>query len=104
MLVPNTDRVLIKRIKISADTIKQQIILPGELKAGENLYLGEVVHPGSTKFTKGQKVYYSEYSAAAIQDISAIERGEKKYMKEEDAIFVVAQDDIMAYEEEETNA
>jgi len=104
MLIPNTDRVLIKRIDISADKIKQNFILPGELKAGENLFLGEIVHPGDTKFKKGQKVYYSEYSTAAIQDIGAIERGEKKYLSKEDALFVVAQDDIMAYEEEETNA
>lgn len=64
--------------------------------------MGKIVHPGSTNFSKGQIVYYSEYSASRIYDFGAMDRGEKSYSEVTDdklGIFVVAEDDIMAFEE-----
>lgn len=100
MIVPNSNRVLIERIS-NEDVQTNGIVLPGQLKAGENLFIGKVFHPGNTQFQKGQTVYYSEYSAASITDMSKVlnktgTRGEAK------TYYVVAEDDIMAYEQPET--
>lgn len=100
MICPNTNRTLIKRV--SNESVSNSIIVPGQLKAGENLFVGEIVHGGDTKFIKGQIVYYSEYSAAAITDMAAVMRKEKtlgQATSEKEVLYVVAEDDIMAYEE-----
>lgn len=95
MLRPNTFRVLIKPIQIEGVTTQGGIVLPGKLKVGENLLFGEIVDPGDTRFKIGQKVFYSEYSAAAIYDaLTALQTG--KFNREE-SLVVVAQDDVMAY-------
>lgn len=101
MLVPNIDRILVKRIDIEGNSVGSTVIIPGQLTAGENLFYGEVVHAGDTKFKKGQKVYYSEYSVAAIKDLGAIQKGTKSYYSNADMLFIVAQDDVMAYEDGE---
>ncbi len=98
-IIPNTERVLIKLLQ-SARSLTP-ILMPGQLKAGENLHCGEIFHPGDTKFKKGQIVYYSEYSAAAVMNIGSVLRKEQSLggaMK--DRIYVVAADDIMAYEKD----
>lgn len=79
MLVPNVDRVLIKPLEASEGQVMQ---------AGEYLFLGEIVHAGDTRFKVGQRVYYSNYSASLIKDFT-----------QNIDLFVIAQDDIMAYEE-----
>ena len=99
MIIPNAGRVLIKRI--GTENFNTPIIAPGQLKAGENLYYGEIVHAGDTTFTKGQHVYYSEFSAAAIQQLGDVETGKKtlgEAMSSGNVLFVVANDDIMAME------
>lgn len=102
MIVPNIQRVLIKRINREEDK-NSGLIVPGQLKAGENLFYGEVIHPGTTKFKKGQHVYYSEYSAASLIDVGSVFA--KKFtmgeaMAQKNIYYVVAEDDIMAMEVE----
>lgn len=98
MIVPNTNRVLVAKIS-EQEMSTSGIVLPGQLKAGENLFVGRVVHAGDTKFSKDQVVYYSEYSAASITDMSDVlaKKGSRSDAK---TYFVVAEDDIMAYEEQ----
>lgn len=98
MIVPNTQRVLIKPISI--EQLKDSgIIIPGQLKAGENLLFGKVVHGGDTKFHQDQEVYYSEYSAARVFDYKSLSDGTRSLgdVKKEELV-VVAADDVMAYD------
>lgn len=105
MLVPNAERVIVKRF--SNEDIQSAILLqPGQLKAGENLFVGEIVHGGNTKFNVGQIVYYSEYSASAIVDLSEVLKKKESLAEaaKNKTLFVVAEDDIMAYESNENDA
>lgn len=102
MIVPNTQRVLVKRVNREEDK-RSGLIIPGQLKAGENLFYGEVVHPGDTKFKKGQHIYYSEYSAATLIDVGSVFKNKitmGQAINEKNVYYIVAEDDIMAYEEE----
>ena len=98
MICPKSHRVLISRISNEDVKNANGIVLPGQLKAGENLFVGNIVHPGDTKFTKDQIVYYSEYSASSVTDMSKVltKEGTRAEAK---TYYVVAEDDIMAYEE-----
>ena len=100
-IVPNTDRVLVKNLSPKELTIGSSgIVMAGQLVAGENLYIGQVVHGGDTKFKPGQIIYYSEYSAAALYDLGSFLRDEKNWIETtKDPYVIVAQDDIMAFEE-----
>ena len=97
-VLPNTERVIIRLVqqaKVSG------LLVPGQLKAGENLHCGEIVHAGNTKFKVGQIVYYSEYSAAQFFNLGSVLRNEQalgEAMNEK--FYIVAEDDIMAYEKE----
>lgn len=96
-IVPNIERVIVRLLQTTS--AMAPIAVPGQLKAGEGLHTGEVVHPGNTKFKEGQVVYYSEYSAARLSNVGSMLRGEQtlgKVMGED--FYVVAADDIMAYE------
>lgn len=96
-MVPNTHRVIIKPLPIK-ELKSSGIILPGQMKVGENLFFGTIEHPGDTKFKKGQEVFYSEYSAAALVDVRSYLSGDKSFAEISDEGFVVvAEDDIMAY-------
>ncbi len=99
MLIPNTDRVIIKPIQVTELKSPEFVLtLSRELGAGENLCYGEIIHAGDTKFSVGQQVFYAEYSAAAILDMGAIVSGEKTIVEaKKDGWVVVAQDDIMAF-------
>lgn len=96
MIIPNIQRVLIK--PISVNEIKSSgIVLSGQMKAGENLLYGEIIHAGTTRFEKGQKVFYSEYSSAAIMDYEALISGTKNLSElQKEGMVIVAEDDIMA--------
>lgn len=97
-MIPNVQRVLIKPVPIKDLQTAGGIVLPGQLKVGENLLYGEIYHPGTTKFHKGQGVFYSEYSAAAILDVKPVLNGDVSHLNsKEDGLVVVAEDDIMAY-------
>lgn len=97
MLVPNTYRVIIKPIRLEG--LESGIVLPSETMkkmAGENLFYGEIIHPGDTIFEKGQHVFFSEYSTAAVKDFGNLSEGESMPADAEEYL-IVAQDDIMAY-------
>lgn len=97
MVVPNTNRVIIKPIEIE-ELGSSGLVVAGQLKAGENLFYGEIVHPGDTKFEKGQGVFYSEYSSANLFDVRPLIDGSKSFKEvREDGWVVVAEDDIMAF-------
>lgn len=98
MIVPNTQRVIIKPIII--DEIKSSgLVIAGQLKAGENLFYGEIIHPGDTKFKEGQAVFYSEYSAASLIDYRSVVDGSKTFSQvSKEGLVVVAEDDILAYD------
>lgn len=100
MIVPNTQRVLIKPVTVEDVKIGGGIVIPGQQKAGENLLYGEIIHPGDTRFKKGQFVYYSEYSAATIIDFPSLVSGAKTFAEitKEEGFVIVAEDDIMAYD------
>jgi len=99
-IIPNTERVLIRLLQ-SIPTENAPVLIPGQLKAGENLLCGAIIHPGNTKFKKNQIVYYSEYSAATVANIGGVLRGELTMGEAiQEKLYVVAADDIMAYEEE----
>lgn len=101
MLTPNVDRVLVKKVK-SELMQDENILLPGQLKVGENLFAGEVVHAGDSNLKVGQLVFYSEFSAARIIDMGRVFRGEctiDEVIKEDNLIYVVAKDDIMAQDD-----
>jgi len=98
-IIPNTERVLVRLLQ-AIPTENAPVLIPGQLKAGENLLCGAIIHPGTTKFKKNQVVYYSEYSAAAVANIGAVLRGESTMGEAiQEKLYVVAVDDIMAYEE-----
>jgi co-chaperonin GroES (HSP10) len=97
-VIPNSERVIIRLIQQARIS---PVLLPGQLKAGENLHCGEIIDPGETKFKKGQIVYYSEYSASQFYNLGSVFRGEQtmgEVMNE--AYFIVSADDIMAYEKD----
>lgn len=103
-IVPNIERVLIKLLT-TKDMVKQSaILLPGQLKAGENLLYGEIIDAGPSKtFKPGDHVYYSEYSASALFPVGKMIRGEitiGEMNEEKNLLYCVAEDDIMAYEAE----
>lgn len=102
MLVPNADRVLVRKVKGAAVEDKN-ILLPGQLKTGENLYPGEVVHAGDSTLKVGQLVYFSEFSSAMLMDMGKVFRGEwtiADAMKEENMVYIIATDDLMASDDD----
>lgn len=103
MIKPNIDRVLVKKVK-SELMQDENILLPGQLKVGENLFAGEVVDAGDSNLRIGQLVYYSEFSAARIIDMGKVLRSEMtidEVIKEDNLLYIVAKDDIMAFDDEE---
>ena len=102
-LAPNIERVIIKPIQIGSVGQETKLLIPGQLKAGENLLCGEVIHAGGTRFKAGDVVYYSEYSAAVVVRVGRLHHGENISMTDllKEALVVVAEDDIMSFEEED---
>lgn len=101
MIKPNIDRVLIKKVK-SELMQDENILLPGQLKVGENLFAGEVVDAGDSDLRVGQLVYYSEFSAARVIDMGRVLRNEltiDEVIKEDNLLYIVAKDDIMAFDD-----
>jgi len=102
MLIPNTERIIVKRLKLPEASSAIILTESGRVTAGENLFYGEVVHPGTTKFKKGQRVYYSEFSAAQMFDLGGVFKGEESRtdaMHKDRALYVVPADDVLAYDD-----
>jgi len=110
MLKPNIGRVIVKPIK-EQPLSSSGLIIGGQLKAGENLFVGIVQAipdkqgaSESIELKVGQIVYYSEYSASVIVDMGQVFAGKMDFMKaqrEENMNVVVSIDDIMGYETED---
>ena len=104
MLVPNRGRVLIRPVLI--DELKSSgIVVAGQLKAGENLLYGTISAVATdSAFVIGQRVFYSEYSAANLIDYRPVADGSKKFSEvQKEGLVVVAEDDIMAYDPTEVS-
>lgn len=113
VIVPNKERVLVRLQSGNTLVPKNELLMPGQLKAGENLLFGEVVavpkpwvsdsgEKRESAFKVGQFVYYSEYSAAALYPLGKVKTGELSLgeaLKEDNKVYVVSEDDIMAAEE-----
>lgn len=100
MIVPNEGRVIVELIKEK----QGQIFMPGSdnAKAGENLYIGRIVAPGTSVFKKGQIVMFMEYSMASFyKDYPRLEKESVLVSEQNDPAnrwYVLAADDIMTYE------
>lgn len=99
MTTPNEGRIIVELLKQEDG----QIILPTRenVKAGENAFIGKVVHPGDSKLKKGQVVMFAEYSMVGFyKDIKALADGKVSLTdatKAENMHYVIAKYDIMAY-------
>lgn len=105
MLKPNTNRVLIKPISRSEKIPEGSIIENELIKAGEDIFVGRVVHGGDTGYVKGQIVYYAEYSASLIFDMGKFIAGketEDEARSDSNIFVLVAKDDVMASEEKKS--
>lgn len=101
MLKPNTNRVLIKPLSKSDKITSGQTVEDQLIKAGEDIFVGRVVDGGDTGYQKDQIVYYAEYSASLIFDMSkylADKESIDEAMAESNIFVLVAKDDIMASE------
>lgn len=117
MLTPNTGRIIVELLRTGDK--QGEIYLPQRenVKAGENLLIGKVIHPGETeprqfanqekpvpKFKEGQIVMFQEYSMSGVyKDIKALVDGTvsiSETMRPENQYHVVAEADIMASYEE----
>ncbi len=102
MVKPNIERVIIKPIPIE-NLSSSGVIVSGQLKAGENLLYGEIYDPGDTRFHKGQGVFYSEYSSSNVFDVKQMINGNKTFTEiQKEGWVVVAQDDILAYYDDDS--
>lgn len=98
MIVPNTQRVLIKPLLMNE--LKSGIVISGQIEAGENLLFGEIVDGGDTKFVKGTHVYFSKYSAVNVIDFQSVLDGRVSLSEaQKDSLVIVAQDDVMAHDD-----
>lgn len=101
MLAPNKHRILVELIEDPKS--ETGLIIPkGAQTIGENLMVGKIVHSGDTEFAKDQLVYFSDYSMSSIVDVRPFLDGGKALseMQDEKQMFIVAADDVMAYEVE----
>lgn len=104
MIKPNADRVLVEGVNYES-LQKQSIIqshMPGQVVAGEKLFIGRVVDPGTSDFKEGQFIYYSEFSAASVTDMREVLLGNQSVSEattaKDNKFFIVSEDDIMGYE------
>lgn len=90
MITPTTGRILVKKIDRKDASTDSGLLVPGQMLQEENLLYGEIIHPSDSKFTKGQIVFYSRYSATNIFD----EKGQQ--------FQIVSDLDVMAVEDNDT--
>lgn len=70
MIIPQNADVLIKPLKREKEKTNSGIYLAGagrEMQE-ENLRFGEIFHPGSSEYKKGDRVFYSAYSGSWVVD------------------------------------
>lgn len=102
MIKPQPGRVLIKPI-FQAETISSESSVESQMvKAGEDLFVGNIIDPGQSNLKVGQLVYYSEYSSAMIFDLAQYVLGKQPLvaaLEEKNIMVIVSADDIMAVDE-----
>ena len=107
MLTPNTGRIIVELIKPGEK--EGEIYLPDRenVKAGENLLIGKVIHKGESDFKEGQIVMFQEYSMSGVyKDVKALVDGTvsvSETMKPENQYHVIAVADIMASLDDDTS-
>lgn len=106
-IIPNEGRIIVRIIRTGGGKVGK-IYLPQRenVSAGENLYIGRVVHPGDSLFKKGQIVLFAEYSMFGFYyDLDTLARGEvtkSEALDIEYHLHVVPTADVMAYDERAT--
>lgn len=104
MLLPNSGRVVVELLR--AGDKEGEIYLPtvDNLKVGENLLIGRIIHAGDSAFKIGQLVLFQDYSLSGVyKDVAALARGEVTMsvaMKQENQHHIIAASDIMGSVEE----
>jgi len=69
MIIPTNDNVLVKAIKREKLKTDSGIYLSGGTsQQEESLRYGEIIQPGATEYSKGDKIFYSAYSAVWVND------------------------------------
>lgn len=102
MLTPNKGRIIVELLRTGEK--EGEIYLPTRenVKAGENLLIGKVVHPGESELKKGTLVMFQEYSLSGVyKDVKELAEGKvgmTEASKTENQLHVIAELDIMAYE------
>jgi len=99
MIAPNKGRIIVELIKRN----EGQIFLPTRqnVRAGENAYVGKVVHAGESQFKKDQLVLFADYSIVGFyhdpEKIVSGEVSDSEATKPENMHYIIAEDDIIAY-------
>jgi len=69
MITPTNQNVLVKAIKREKVKTDSGIYLAGGTsQQEESLRYGEIIDAGKTEFSKGDKIFYSAYSAVWLND------------------------------------
>jgi len=69
MIIPTNDNVLVKAIKREKLKTDSGIYLSGGTsQQEESLRYGEIISAGGTEYSKGDKIFYSAYSAVWVND------------------------------------
>lgn len=69
MITPTNNNVLVKPIKREKTETDSGIHLPhGKNMQEESLRFGEILSAGETDYNKGDKIFYSAYSAVWVND------------------------------------
>ena len=99
MLLPNSGRVVIELLRTGEK--EGEIFLPTRenLKVGENLLIGRIIHAGDSEFTLGQLVLFQDYSLSGVyKDVAALAKGGitmAEAQKPENQHHIIATADIM---------
>jgi len=99
MILPNSGRVVVELLRTGEK--QGQIYLPQRenLKAGENLFIGRIVHAGDSDFTVGDLVLFQEYSMSAVfKDVKRLAEGNataSEMIEPENLHYIISSADIM---------
>lgn len=67
MIIPTNENILVTPLQREVKT-STGIILGNTSTTQEGLQFGEVIHPGKSQYKKGDKIFYSLYSAVWVND------------------------------------
>lgn len=104
MLTPNKGRIIVELLRTGDK--EGELYMPSRenMKAGENLLIGKVIHKGDSDFKLGQYVMFQEYSMSGVyKDIKALVEGKasiSETLKPENQYHIVASEDVMGHDAE----